>query len=93
MGVGEAEARQAHQRKADEDGSPSAETRRGSSSREPADQRACRVRGDERSDSRLGEVKGVGEAGEERRERRVQHRVHPDERGDEEQEAAHLSAA
>ena len=35
----------------------------------------------------------VGEVGEERRQRRVEHRVHPDERADEEQETAHCHAA
>ena len=51
------------------------------------------VGGDEHAGSRLGEVEVVHEVGEERCERRVEHRVHPDERGDEDEEAAHLSAA
>ena len=54
---GEREARQSHQSQADEDGAPSAESRGGEAAREPADERAGCVRGDEHTRARLREVK------------------------------------
>ena len=60
---------------------------------EHADECAGRLGCDEYAGSRLREVEGVREVGEERRERRVEQRVHPDERGYEEQETAHCHAA
>ena len=93
VGEREAEAREAHQRQADEDGAPRPEPCGRGSARQSADERAGRVRGDEHADPRLREAERVLEVGEERRERRVEHRVHPDERADEEQQAAHCHAA
>jgi hypothetical protein len=84
-----AETREAHQRQPDEHGALSAEARGGGSSRQAAHERSGPVGGDERAGSRLGEVEVVGEVGEQRRECRVEHRVHPDECGDEEQETPH----
>ena len=65
----------------------------GGSARQSADERPGRVGGDEDADPCLREVERVLEVGEQRRERRVEQRVHPDERADEEQEAAHCHAA
>ena len=56
VGEGEAEAREPHQRQADEDGSPGAESRGRGSARQSADERAGRVGGDEHACPRLREV-------------------------------------
>src|SRR6185436_15159849 len=85
----EREARQSHQRQPDEDGAPRAESRRGEATREPADERAGCVRGDQDTGARLREVEVLGDAREERCERRIEHRVDRDEPADEEQETAH----
>ena len=81
----------AHQRQAGEDGATGAESRRCCSAGQPAHERAGRVGRDERSGARLREMERVREVGEERRERRVEHRVHPDERADENEEAPHCA--
>src|SRR5205085_3890692 len=86
---GEAETRQPHQRQADEYRAPSAQSRSGDAAGEAAEERAACVRGDERAGSRLRQVEVVREMREERRERREEHRVDPDERADEDKEAAH----
>ena len=63
VGEGEAEARKAHQREADEDGAPRAEPCCCGSSRQPAHQRAGRVGGDEDAGSRLREMKACARSG------------------------------
>src|SRR5262249_53019353 len=89
MGEREPDAREAHQRQADEDGASRAESYRRGAARQSADERSGRVGGDQYADPRLREVERVLEVGEERRERGGEQRVHPDERGDEDQETAH----
>ena len=63
VGEGEAEARKAHQRQPDEDGAPRAEPCCRGSSRQAADERAGRVRGDEDAGSRLREMKRCARSG------------------------------
>ena len=90
---GEREARQPHQRQADEDRTPGAESRRDDAARQSADERSGRVGGDKHTRARLREVEVVGDPREERRERRVEHRVDRDERADEDEETAHWRSA
>ena len=70
-----------------------AETGGGCSPGEAADERPGGEGAHEQAGSRLREVERVREVGQERRERRVEHRVQPDERGDQQEQTAHCHAA
>ena len=86
---GEAEARQAHHRQADQHRPPRPEARGRDAARQPEDERARGVGRDEHARLALGQPELRGEMRQQRRQRRVEHRVHGDENGDEQEQTAH----
>src|SRR5438105_4807324 len=85
----EAEAREPHQREPRQHRPPRAEMRGSEAAEEPSYERAARVGGDEDPRARLGEPELVQEVRQQRRQRRVQHRVDEDEGGGQDQQTAH----
>ncbi len=88
-GEREADAREREQREAENDRPLGAESHRGDSAWDAAEESARPERADEQPRAGLREPELVGVAGHERRERAEEHRVDEDDRADEDEQPAH----